>query len=96
MSGSGSTPTNPVPAPRRGSKLKEPSASDKLYNFKTQFGNFMSLYEWMDKLENGCCAYQKRINVTKVGRPTEKRTFVVLEEGESFTTRVLLSVRNKG
>ena len=33
-----------------GSKLKEPSASDKLYNFKTQFGNFMSLYEWMDKL----------------------------------------------
>ena len=50
MSGSGSTPTNPVPAPRRGSKLKEPSASDKLYNFKTQFGNFMSLYEWMDKL----------------------------------------------
>ena len=50
MSGSGSTPTNPVPAPRRGSKLKEPSASDKLYNFKTQFGNFMSPYEWMDKL----------------------------------------------
>ena len=50
MSGSGSTPTNPVPAPRRGSKLKEQSASDKLYNFKTQFGNFMSLYEWMDKL----------------------------------------------
>ena len=30
MSGSGSTPTKPEPAPRRGSKLKEPSASDKL------------------------------------------------------------------
>ena len=30
MSGSGSTPTKPVPAPRRGSKPKEPSASDKL------------------------------------------------------------------
>ena len=30
MSGSGSTPTKRVPAPRRGSKLKEPSASDKL------------------------------------------------------------------
>ena len=43
MSGSGSsTPTKPVPAPRRGSKPKETSASDKLYNFKTQFGNFMS------------------------------------------------------
>ena len=30
MSGSGSTPTKPVPAPRRGRKPKEPSASDKL------------------------------------------------------------------
>ena len=30
MSGSGSAPTKPVPAPQRGRKLKEPSASDKL------------------------------------------------------------------
>ena len=30
MSGSGSTPAKPVPTPRRGSKPKEPSASDKL------------------------------------------------------------------
>ena len=30
MSGSGRTPTKPVPASRRGSKPKEPSASDKL------------------------------------------------------------------
>ena len=30
MSGSGSTPTKPVPAPRRGSKPKEPSAADRL------------------------------------------------------------------
>ena len=30
MSGSGSTPTKPMPAPRRGSKLKEPKSSDKL------------------------------------------------------------------
>ena len=30
MSGSGSTPTKPVSSPRRGSKLKEPSALDKL------------------------------------------------------------------
>ena len=42
MSGSGSTPTKPVHAPRRGKKPKEPNASDKLQNFKTQFGNFMS------------------------------------------------------
>ena len=38
MSESGSTPTKPVPAPRRGSKPKEPRASNKLKNFKTQFG----------------------------------------------------------
>ena len=30
MSGSGSTTTKPVTAPRRGRKPKEPSASDKL------------------------------------------------------------------
>ena len=30
MSGSGSTQKKPVPAPRAGSKPKEPSASDKL------------------------------------------------------------------
>ena len=35
MSESGSTPTKPVPAPRRGSKPKEPRASNKLKNFKT-------------------------------------------------------------
>ena len=38
MSESGSTTTKPVPAPRRGSKPKEPRASNKLKNFKTQFG----------------------------------------------------------
>ena len=69
MSGSGSTTTKPEPAPRRGRKPKEPSASDKLQNVR-QF------YEWMDKLGKCvCCAYQKRGNVIKVGRPTEKRTF---------------------
>ena len=43
MSGSGSTTTKPVPAPRRGRKPKEPRALDKLLRgccFKTQFGNF--------------------------------------------------------
>ena len=38
MSESGSTPTKPVPAPRRGRKPKEPRASNKLKNFKAQFG----------------------------------------------------------
>ena len=73
MSGSGSTPTKPVPAPRRGSKPKEPSAADRLQNFKTQFGNFMS--GWISS-ENVFVAptTEKRRNVTKVGRPTEKRT----------------------
>ena len=44
MSGSGRTPTKPVPAPRRGSKPIEPSASDKLQNFQTEFGNFKSAW----------------------------------------------------
>ena len=72
MSGSGSTTTKPAPAPRRGSKPKEPNASDKLL-FQNTVRQF---YEWMDKLRKCvCCAYQKRRKVTKVGRPTEKRTF---------------------
>ena len=77
MSGSGSTTTKPVPAPRRGRKLKEPSASDKLQNVQLLFQNTVrQFYEWMVKLGKCvCCAYQKRRNVTKVGRPTEKRTF---------------------
>ena len=77
MSESGSTTTKPVPAPRRGRKPKEPSASDKLQNVRLLFQNtFRQFCEWMDKLGKCvCCAYQKRRNVTKVGRPTEKRTF---------------------
>ena len=58
MSGSGSTPTKPVPAPRRESKLKEPSASDKLQNFKTQFGNFKS--GWISS-ENGFVAPIRKV-----------------------------------
>ena len=50
----------------------------------------------MDKLGKCvCCAYQKRRNVTKVGRNTEKRTFLVLEEGESFSTRVCSPCKTK-
>ena len=74
MSGSGSTPTKPVPAPRRGSKPKE-------LPFKTQFGNFKS--GWIS-LENVFVAFQKRRNVAKVGQPTENELFLVLEEEESF------------
>ena len=74
MSGSGSTPTKLVPAPRRGRKPKEPSALDKLQNVQLLFQNTVrQFYEWIDKLgECVCCGYQKRRNVTKVGRPTEK------------------------
>ena len=62
ISGSGSTTTKPVPAPRRGGK---PGKSRGL-----------RIYEWMDKLGKCvCCVYQKRRNVTKVGRPTEKPNF---------------------
>ena len=77
MSESSSTTTKPVPAPRRGRKPKEPRALDKLQNVRLLFQNTVrQFYKWMDKLGKCvCCAYQKRGNVTKVGRPTEKRTF---------------------
>ena len=91
MSGGGNTPTKPVPAPRRGRKPKEPSASDKLQNVRLLLQNTVrQFYEWMDKLgKRVCCAYQKRKNVTKVGPDLLKNEhFVVLEEGESFSSRV--------
>ena len=98
MSGSGSTPTKPVPAPRRGRKLKEQNASDKLQNVQLLFQNTVwQFYEWMDKLgEFLCCGYQKRRNITKVGRPTEKRTFRCPRGRRIFLHESLLSVRNKG
>ena len=75
MSGGGSKTTKPVPAPRRGRKPKEPSPSDKLQSARLLFQNTVrQFYEWMDKLGKCvCCAYQKRRNVPKVGRPTEKQ-----------------------
>ena len=98
MSGSGSTPTKLVPAPRRGRKPKEPSALDKLQNVQLLFQNTVrQFYEWIDKLgECVCCGYQKRRNVTKVGRPTEKRTFRCPRGRRIFLHENLLSVRNKG
>ena len=46
----------------------------------------------MDKLGKCvCCAYQKRRNVTKVGRPTEKRTFRCPRGRRIFLHKSLLS-----
>ena len=86
MSGSGSTQTKPVPAPRRGSKPKEPSASDKLQNFKTQFGNFMS--GWISSENVFVASTRKAETLPKLADPLKNELFVVLEEGESFSTRV--------
>ena len=86
MSGSGSTPTKPVPAPRRGSKPKEPSASDKLQNFKTQFGNFMS--GWISSENVFVAPTRKGETLPKLADLLKNELFVVLEEGESFSTRV--------
>ena len=95
MSGSSSTPTKPVPAPRRGSKLiKETSAWDKLQNFKTQFGNFMS--GWISSEKVFVAPTRKGETLPKLADLLKNELFVVLKEGESFSTRVLLSVLNKG
>ena len=89
MSGSGSTPTKPVPAPRRGSKLKEPSASEKLQNFKTQFGNFMS--GWISSENVFVAPTRKGETLPKWADLLKNELFVVLEEGESFSTRAVCS-----
>ena len=89
MSASGSEQKKPVPSPRGGSKPKEPSASDKLQNFKTQFRQF---YELMGKLGKCVfCLHQKRRNITKVGRSTEKRTFRCARGRRIFLHKSLLS-----
>ena len=87
MSGSGSsTPTKPVPAPRRGSKPEEPSVSYKLQNFKTQFGNFMS---GQISSENVFLApTRKGETLPKLADLLKNELFVVLREGESLSTRV--------
>ena len=61
--------------------------------FKTQFGQ---IYEWMDKFGKcDCCTYQKRRNVTKVGRRSEIR-FCCPQGRRIFLHKSLLSVLNKG
>ena len=86
MSGSGSTPTKPVPAPQRGSRPKEPSASDKLQSLKTQLGNFMS--EWISSKNVFVAPTGKGETLPKLADLLKNELFVVLEEGESFSTRV--------
>ena len=86
MSGSGSTQAKPVPAPRRGSKPKEPSASDKLQNFKTQLGNVMS--GWVSSENVFVAPTRKGETLSKLADLLKNKLFVVLEEGESFSTRV--------
>ena len=61
MSGSGSTPTKSVPAPRKGCKPKEPSASGNCRMrgccFQKQVGNFKS--GWI-KAENVLVALTRK------------------------------------
>jgi len=83
MSGSGSTQTKPVPAHRRGSKPKEPSASDKLQNFKTQFGNFMS--GWVSSENVFVVPTRKRETLPKLADLLKNELFVVLEEGANLS-----------
>ena len=90
MSESGTTTTKPVPAPRRGRKPKEPRALDKLQNVRLLFQDtFRQFYEWMDKLV--CCPTGKGETLPKWADLLKNELFVVLEEGESFSTRAVCS-----
>ena len=98
-SGGGSTTTKPVPAPRRGRKPKEPSASDKLENvrllFQIQFGNFAS--GWISSENVFIAPTRKGETLPKWADLLKNELFVVLEEGSRiFLHKSLLSVRNKG
>ena len=66
----------------------------KIIEFQNTVRQF---YEWIDKLGKCvCCAYQKRRSVSKVGRPTGKRSFRCPQGRRIFVHESLLSVRNKG
>ena len=98
MSGSGSTTTKPVPAPRRGRKPKEPRALDKLLCgccFKTQFGNFTN--GWI-RSENAFVApTRKGETLPKWADLLKKRTFRCPRGRRIFLHKSsLLSVRNNG
>ena len=73
--------TKPVPAPRKGRKLKKPSTSDNCRMrgccFKTQFGSFKS--GWIKAEDVFVAPTRKRWN-------RKNEIFVVLDEGETFST----------
>ena len=96
MSGRGnSTPTKPVPAPRRGSKPKEPSASDKLQNFKTQLGNFMS--GWVSSKNVFVAPTRKGETSPKLADLLKNKLFVVLRpRKENLSPQEFALWRNKG
>ena len=96
MSGRGTTPTKPV-ASRRGRKPKETSTSDNCRMcgccFKTQFGNFKS--GWISS-ENMFVAPTRKVEkLRKLADLLETELFVVVEEGESFSSRVSSSCGTK-
>ena len=84
MSGRGTTPTKPV-ASRRGREPKETSASDNCRMCGCCF----------KKKKNVCCAHQKRRKVRKLADLLKTELFVVIEEGESFSSRVCSSCGTK-
>ena len=96
MSGSGSTPTKPV-ASRRGRKPKEPSAPGNCrmcgFCFKPQFGNFKS--EWMSSENMFVAPTRKGETLRKLADLPKTELFVVVEEGEPFSSRVRSSCGTK-
>ena len=89
MSGSGSMQTKPVPAPWRGRKLKELSASDNCRMcgccFKTQF-NFKS--GWISSENMFVAPTRKRETLPKLANLLKNKLFIFLDEGESLFMKV--------
>ena len=96
MDGSGSTPTKPVSASRTGRKA-EPSASDncKMCSccFKTQFGNFKTGWISSENMFVARLVLEKGETLSKLADPLINELFVVLDEGESFSTKVETALR---
>ena len=62
--------------------------------FKTQFGNFKSGWISSEKMFVAPTGTRKRWNVTKIGQPSDKRTFrCPVDEGESSSTKVETALR---
>ena len=89
MSERGSTTTKPVPAPRRGRKPKEPRALGKLQNVRLLFGNFTN--GWISSENAFVAPTRKEETLPKWADLLKNELLVVLEEGESFSTRAVCS-----